>query len=121
MDVPKASPGRVGRFAARFAVAHFAGYPLAFLWAMAAIPLTIHLSIGELDALGSDELVGALVVHRLAWPAGAAFALAHAVGLPWALARDGARWQRRSLAGLAGLAAAGIAVGGASWIWLVVR
>ena len=114
---------RVVLGAERLAVAHVASYPLALLWAVAAIPLTIHLFIHEIDALGGGgtDRVGRFVVARLAWPAGAAFLVAHGLGLPWALARDGKRWQRLSLLGLALEAALGIVCGGVSWAWLMWR
>jgi hypothetical protein len=113
---------RILRVAERVAVAHFAGYPLAFVWAVAAIPLTIHLSVRDLDALGGDpDAVGHLVVRRLVWPAGAVFALAHGAALPWILARDARAGQRRCLAILGALGALGLLAGGGSWLWLMLR
>jgi hypothetical protein len=124
---PAASPAPsrwrrvVGGFE-RLAVAHLASYPLAFLWAAAAIPLTIHLRIHDIDALGGDmDRIGHFVVGKLAWPAGTAFTTAHALGLPWALARDTRRWQRWCLVGLGLEAALGIAFGAVSWAWLMLR
>lgn len=104
------------------AVAHFAGYPLAFVWAVAAIPLTIHLSIGALDALGGDQAaIGRAVVRRLAWPAGAVFLVAHLAAVPWLVATDWRTGQRRTLFALGVLAAVGVVAGAASWAWLFLR
>jgi len=106
----------------RLAVAHFAAYPIAFLWAAAAIPLTIHLSVHSVDELGGDlDSIGQFVVRRLVWPAGAAFLLAHVMGLLWVLSRDAMRGQRRCLIGLGGLAGVGVVGGALSWGWLLLR
>jgi len=108
--------------AERLAVAHLASYPLAFLWAVAAIPLTIHLFIHDIGKLDGDmDRIGRLVVGKLIWPAGAAFMTAHALGLPWAIGRDVKLGQRRCLLGLGIEAALGILCGAASWAWLWMR
>ncbi|MFT3769058.1 MAG: hypothetical protein QM820_26760 [Minicystis sp.] len=113
---------RIFAVAERVAVAHFAAYPIAFLWAVAAIPLTIHLSIGVLDQLDGDiDRVGHVVVRRLVWPAGTAFVLAHATAIPWLLARDPRQGMRRCLTGLGALAILGVLTGAASWLWLMLR
>jgi hypothetical protein len=104
------------------AVAHVLAYPIALLWAVAAIPLTIHLSIHDIDALsGEMEAVGKLVVRRLVWPAAGAAILAHAAGLPWAFTQDAARGMRRFFWSAGLLAAAGAASAAASWGWLFLR
>lgn len=115
-------PRRIFAVAERLAVAHFLGYPIAFLWAVAAIPLTIHLNAAALDAMGNDlDRVGQYVVRRLVWPSGTAFVLAHATAVPWLIARDPRRGQRRTLLALGALAALGVLSGGASWLWLLLR
>ena len=92
------------------------------LWAVAAIPLTIHLYIHDIDALdGAMDLIGRFVVAKLAWPAGVAFTLAHALGVPWVFAGDDRRWQRRCLLGLALEAGLGILGAAATWGWLMLR
>jgi hypothetical protein len=107
---------------ARYALAHAAAYPIAFLWAVASIPLAIHLSIHDLDALHDDlDAIGQLVVRRLAWPAGVAFALPHAVAVPWAFGRDPARVRNVTWIGLGALTCVGVVLGGASWLWLLLR
>lgn len=120
---PAPSPlRRIRAVAERIAVAHFVGYPLAFLWAVAAIPLTIHLSAHALDQLGGDmDKVGHFIVRRLAWPAGAAFALAHMAAIPWIVARDPKAGMRRCLLVLAGIAAVGALFAAGSWLWLMLR
>lgn len=125
MDAPPPAPSllrRIRAVAERLAVAHFVGYPLAFLWAVAAIPLTIHLSIGVIDKVGGDvDKVAQIVVHRVAWPAGAAFALAHLTAIPWILAKDPKAGMLRCLQGLGGIAVLGLMTGAASWLWLMLR
>lgn len=106
----------------RYVLAHVAGYPLTFLWAVAAIPLTIHLFIRDLDALNEDlPRIGDFVVRKLAWPAGAAFALPHLVALPWAFGRNPARWRRPVWIVIGAEAVAGVLFAGGSWLWLLLR
>jgi hypothetical protein len=106
----------------RYVLAHVSGYPIAFLWAMAAIPLTIHLSLRDLDALHGDlPAIGQLIVRRLAWPAAFVFALPHVLAIPWAFGRDPARYRRRTWIAIAAVAAAGVVFGAVSWLWLFLR
>jgi hypothetical protein len=106
----------------RYVLAHVAAYPVAFLWAVAAIPLTIHLFHRELDALDDDmPAVGDFVVRRLAWPAGVAFVLPHLLALPWAFARHPTPFRRAAWIGIAAVAALGLAFGAGSWLWLFLR
>src|SRR5262245_13321040 len=104
------------------AVAHVLAYPIALVWAVAAIPLTIHLSIRDIDALSGDmDAIGKLVVGRLVWPAGASAVLAHAAGFPWAFGSDAALGLRRFLWSAGLLAGAGVLAGVAGWGWLFLR
>jgi hypothetical protein len=124
--VPALSRFALSRFALsrfeRFAIAHVVAYPIAFLWAVGSIPLAIHLFSRELMALQDDmQAVGQSVVHRVAWPAGAAFALVHLLALPWALVRTPGPLTRRTWAGIAGVAALGLVGGASGWLWLLVR
>src|SRR5580704_8892175 len=86
----------------RYVVAHAAAYPIAFVWAVASIPLAIHLNARAIDALHEDlPAIGDLVVRRLAWPAGVVFVLPHLFGIPWAFGRDPARWRKATWIGIA--------------------
>lgn len=106
----------------RLVLGHLAGYPLAFLWAVASIPLTIHLFFAELAPLESDPaLMGKAVVRLVAWPAGAVFLLAHVVGLAGGLAQDPLRGKRIFFGGLGALAGMGLLAGAGSWLWLFLR
>ncbi len=106
----------------RYVLAHAIAYPIAFLWAMASIPLAIHLNIRAIDALHDDlPAIGDYVVRKLAWPAGVVFVLPHLLGLPWAFGRDPARWRRPTWIGIGAVAAVGVLFGGASWLWLFLR
>ncbi len=103
-------------------LAHLTGYPLAFLWAVASIPLAIHVFIRDLEALNDDmPAIGNFVVHRLAWPAGAAFVLPHLLGLPWAFSRRPERFRRITWGGIVAVGVAGLLFGAGSWLWLLLR
>jgi hypothetical protein len=100
---------------------HFFAYPIAVVWAMASIPLAIHLFIHEIDLLPDKEAIGQFVVRRVAWPAGAAFVVVHLASMLWAFAGDPARGFKRFIRALAGIAAAGVLFGLGSWGWLMLR
>jgi hypothetical protein len=105
----------------RFAIAHAAAYPVAFVWAAASIPLAIHVLFHDLLDLEDDTAVGRFVVTKLAWPAVVAFALPHLLALPWAFGGDDPRWRRLAFYGIGGEAAVGVLFGAVSWIWLMLR
>jgi hypothetical protein len=109
------------RIVERLMVGHVFAYPVAVVWAMASIPLAIHLFIGEIDLLPDQEAIGQLVVRRVAWPAGAAFVIVHLASLLWAFAPDPAPGFKRFIKALAGIAAAGVLFGVGSWSWLMLR
>jgi hypothetical protein len=122
---PPAKPARSAwseqrRRLQRYAIAHGAAYPIAFAWAAASIPLVIHIFHNLLDSQ-DDIAVGQFVVHKLAWPAGVAFALPHLLALPWAFGADTARWRRFAWIGIGAVAGTALVFGGASWLWLVLR
>jgi hypothetical protein len=119
--VAERPPTLFRRIAEPVASAHFIAYPVAFLWAVAAIPLTIHVSIQKLDALGDEQAAANFIVHRLVWPAGASFVVTHLFAVPWLLARDRRRGVRVFLTSVAIEAALAVVSGGASWLWLVLR
>ena len=105
----------------RLAAGHAFAYPVAVVWAMASIPLAIHLFIREIDLLHDKEAIGQFVVHRVAWPAGAAFVIVHLASLLWAFGADPVLGFKRFIRALAGIAAAGVLFGVGSWGWLMLR
>ncbi len=105
----------------RLIAGHFFAYPIAVVWAAASIPLAIHLFIHEIDLLPDKEAIGQLVVHRVAWPAGAAFVLVHVSAALWAFAADPALGFKRFIRAVAGIAILGVGFGAASWGWLMLR
>lgn len=117
---PPAREPRI-RIVERLAAGHFFAYPVAVVWAMASIPLSIHLFIHEIDLLPDKEAVGQFVVRRVAWPAGAAFLTVHLAAARWAFAADPAPGFKRFIQALAGIAAVGVLFGVVSWGWLLLR
>ena len=105
----------------RLAVGHVLAYPIAILWAMASIPLSIHLFIHDIDLLPDQAAIGRLVVRKVAWPAACSFVLVHAGSLLWAFAGDAAPGFKRFVWATAGVAAIGVVVGVGSWGWLLLR
>jgi hypothetical protein len=90
-------------------------YPIALPWAVAAIPIVIHLRIDELSVMTDERALSSMILRLVALPTAAAFALAHAVAIPWIReARPGATstWGKRAFVvtaialGLLGVAAA---------------
>ena len=119
-----ARSGRLLHAVHRLFAAHALAYPLAFLAAVAAMPLVIHASGAELAALeaaGQLEATGDLVVRKVLRPAGLVFALPHLLVAPWALGRDEARSKRFFFVALAILGGACLGAGGAGWAWLWLR
>jgi len=105
----------------RLAVAHFVAYPIAFLTAVAAIPLAMYLHLEELERLGDANAIGMAAVRLVAWPAGIAFLLAHVSVARWAFGRDEVRGRRWFLRAVGALAGAIVLFGSASWLWLYLR
>jgi hypothetical protein len=111
-------------FATRLMIAHMIAYPVAFVWAAAAIvPALTTLSTDAL-ALPADQ-----IADKVLWRVGAAglvvFALAHLTALPWARARDDAArtpaGKRVYVAATSALGGAGVLAAVASWAWLLSR
>jgi hypothetical protein len=119
--MPAGARGRdLTRRLLRCVLPHLAAYPIALLWAVASMPLTIHLFARELLAQHDDvQAFGMFVVRRVAWPASVAFVLPHFLAIPWVFGRNPGLWRRWTWVGIAALAALGLAVGGASWGWLL--
>ena len=105
----------------RLIAGHFFAYPIAVVWAMASIPLAIHLYIREIDLLPDKAAVGQFVVRRVAWPAGIAFVLVHLTATLWAFAREPAAGFKRFIRSVAAIGIVGALVGLASWGWLLLR
>jgi hypothetical protein len=125
---------RARRGAPRLLLAHALAYPMAFAWAIAAIPLAI---VSVPDALIGDasvENVVQIVLRKLAWPALGVFVVEHLLAVPWARAREPmtlaaddpdrsrvTRARRAFWLTTGALFAIAIVGGGASWLWLVYR
>jgi len=110
------------RVVERVVVAHVAAYPIAFLTAIAAMPLTMYLHLSAMAKLEDNpDVIGMYVVRLVAWPAGGVFLLAHLLVAPWVIDRDevrGRRWFLRAAGALAGVV---VLFGAASWLWLYLR
>jgi hypothetical protein len=105
----------------RLIAGHFFAYPIAVVWAMASIPLAIHLFIHQIDLLPDKEAVGQFVVRRVAWPAGLAFVVVHLTATLWAFAEEPALGFKRFIRSVAAIAIVGALFGVASWGWLLLR
>lgn len=121
---PQTRSVRAYVFASRLFIAHVLAYPLAFVAAVAAMPVAIHLSFETIEALVAEHgrdvtIVGHYVVRLVAWPAGLAFALPHLSVIPYALDRGGHRARRAHWVVLGAVAALILAAGGISWVWLL--
>jgi hypothetical protein len=110
------------RFLERLAVGHFFGYPLAFLWAVASMPVAIHWNHEQLERIGDDqELMGQIILHVVAWPAGVVAVLSHLCAIGWGLSGDDSRGKYIYLGGFGVMLAIGVLFGAGSWIWLYLR
>jgi hypothetical protein len=105
----------------RVFIAHGLAYPIAFGWAVASIPLLIVYVVSKVGTALDVQVVGHRVLVDVSVPAGVAFVLAHLAGLQWGLARDQESGRRKFLLAMAFLGGVPVVVGGASWIWLIVR
>ncbi|MDI1477966.1 hypothetical protein [Polyangium sp. y55x31] len=122
MNTPAPPRFRIRLFLERLAVGHFFGYPLAFVWAVASMPLTIHLHFERLSLIEHDtEAMGQLVVRLVAWPAGVVFVLSHLFAIAWGLAQEKKRGQWVFFGGFGVILGAGVLFGAGSWLWLYLR
>jgi hypothetical protein len=126
-DAPRA---KVPRALVCFGAAHLAAYPIAAVWAIGLVPAMLPLLDDAIRAAGDGEaaLLGvpmpanAVIVVRAMLELGlAVFALVHAAGLVWFFAETPAVGRRRFAWIAGGALAAGVVLGAASWIWLVLR
>ena len=110
---------RRGSVALRLLVAHAAAYPVALAWAFGSVPLLVAAVASASGTSLEDAEVAHRVLVRVAWPAALSFAAVHAAGAAWAWSADARRgwrlfaWSSGALFGVA------VAVGGASWLWLM--
>lgn len=110
------------RFIERLAVGHFFAYPLAFLWAVASMPVAIHLNAAELEQLpDNQEILGQFVVHLVAWPAGVVALISHLCAIGWGLSGESQKGKWIFLGGFGAMLASGVLFGGLSWLWLFLR
>ena len=109
-------------FLPRFVAGHIFAYPLAFVWAIASMPLAMHLHFDQLAPLeGNDEAIGKYVVRLVLWPAAIVFVLLHLCALVWAIDQRHAKSQWFFFGGFGALLASGVLFGAASWLWLMLR
>jgi hypothetical protein len=107
-------------FIARLLAGHIFSYPLAFVWAVASMPLVTHLNHAKLETIADNEkAIGDFVLYRVAWPAGIAFVVVHVASVVWALAQKHPRGHWIFFGGFGFVLAGGILFGAASWIWLL--
>lgn len=110
------------RFVERVAVGHFFAYPLAFLWAVASMPIAIHRNAAHLETLAdNEEVLGQFIVHIVAWPAGIVAVVSHLCAIGWALSGDNPKGKWIFLGGFGAMLATAVLFGGASWLWLLLR
>lgn len=109
-------------FIARFVAGHVFAYPLAFLWAVATMPIVMHLNFNQLEAMAHDEkALSDHILRHVAWPAGFVFALLHLCALVWALAQKYPRSHWAFFGGFGVILGSGVLLGAGSWIWLFTR
>lgn len=109
-------------FVPRFVAGHIFAYPLAFVWAVASMPLAMHLHFDTLAPLeGNDQVIGETVVRLVAWPALIAFVLLHLCALVWAIDQRREKSQLVFFVGFGVLLGTGILFGASSWLWLMLR
>ena len=114
---------RLRAAAPRLLLAHALAYPVAFAWAIAAIPLSIVSLPDAVVMDGSVDTVVQIVLRKLAWPAFGVFVVEHLAAIPWARAdvSHAPRARRVFWIATGALASVALVVGGASWLWLVLR
>jgi hypothetical protein len=102
--------------------AHFVSYPIGIAWAVACMPIAIHLEHEELERLNADSrAIGDHVLHDIAPFAIGAIVLTHLAAIPWALALDPAAKRRLFWRVAGALFAVAALLGASSWGWLLLR
>lgn len=107
-------------FSIRCLAGHIFAYPLAFIWAVASMPIVMHLNRLHLEDIAHDEkAMGDFILLRAAWPAGIAFVAMHVAAIVWALAQKHPKGHWAFFGGFGFALGGGILFGAASWIWLL--
>jgi hypothetical protein len=107
-------------FSIRCLAGHIFAYPLAFIWAVASMPIVMHLNRMHLEDIAHDEkAMGDFILLRAAWPAGIAFVVMHVAAIVWALAQKHPKGHWAFFGGFGFALGGGILFGAASWIWLL--
>lgn len=107
-------------FIARFIAGHLFSIPLAFVWAVAAIPLIIHRNFKQLLQMeGQDKTIGDFIAWQTIWPGIAVFVLLNICAFIWGIAQRHPKSQYIFLGGFGVILASGVLFGAASWIWLL--
>ncbi len=107
-------------FIARFTAGHIFAIPLAFVWAVATMPLIIYRSFDELLRLeGQDEVIGQFIAWKTLWPGVAVFVLLNICAFIWAVTQRHPKSQYVFLGGFGVILASGVLFGATSWIWLL--
>lgn len=109
-----------GRFA-RVLLAHLVAYPIAFAWAVAAIPLLFPIYEDALIGLYEMQQVADFLLAKIAWFAALTFVLTHLAVIPWALAAPLDRGKRLFVISACALFSAAVVTGGVGWTWLLLR
>ena len=123
MEHPATWSQRARAAAPRLLIAHGLAYPVAFAWAIAAIPACIVSLPDAVVMGGSVDAVVQIVLRKLAWPAFGVFVVEHLAAIPWARAHasNAPRARRGFWIATGALFGVALVVGGASWLWLVRR
>lgn len=111
----------MGQAFGRLVVAHFVAYPVAFLWAVASVPILVPLHEETLFRFAEQAEMAAFLTNEMLLPAAVGFVFAHLVALPWAFAADARRGLRRYLVLGGGLVGLTLLVGASGWLWLLTR
>lgn len=107
-------------FSIRCLAGHIFAYPLAFIWAVASMPIVIHLNHTHLEDIAHNEkAMGDFILLHAAWPAGIAFVAMHIAAIIWALVQRHPRGHWAFFGGFGFALGGGILFGAASWIWLL--
>jgi hypothetical protein len=102
----------------RVFIAHALAYPIAMLWSLGSLPVII---VSVASTRYDDAEIARRVLVSALWPLVGSFVLAHAPGAAWAWSRGDVRAGRVFVTSMALLGAVPVVVGGALWVWLVLR